>query len=119
MWLRRESGMGLPGFETNPIPERRHRVGAIDNEVAVVLLHREIAPIGTPARRVHAFRRAREREVLQHLAAGASNRHISRSLSITEKTASVHVSNILGKLNVRTRAEAVALIHRLALTEGS
>ena len=60
---------------------------------------------------------AREREVLSCLALGASNRQIARTLTISEKTASVHVSNILAKLQVRNRSEAVAAIHRLALVD--
>ena len=41
---------------------------------------------------------AREREVLTLIAAGATNRQIARQLSVTERTARTHVSNILGKL---------------------
>jgi DNA-binding CsgD family transcriptional regulator len=60
---------------------------------------------------------AREREVLGHVAVGATNRQIARALFISEKTASVHVSNIIGKLGVTNRGEAAALAHRLALVE--
>jgi DNA-binding CsgD family transcriptional regulator len=35
---------------------------------------------------------------------------------ITEKTASVHVSHILAKLDARNRGEAAAIAHRLGLT---
>jgi DNA-binding CsgD family transcriptional regulator len=58
----------------------------------------------------------RETEVLRLLAEGRSNREIADALFISAKTASVHVSNILGKLNVSTRGEAAALAHRLHLT---
>ena len=57
----------------------------------------------------------REREVLAHLAEGATNRQIAAALFISEKTASVHVSNILGKLGVRNRGEAAARAHRLGV----
>jgi DNA-binding NarL/FixJ family response regulator len=57
----------------------------------------------------------REREVLQHLVDGRSNRIIARQLFITEKTASVHVSNILAKLSVASRGEAAAAALRLGL----
>ncbi|MGZ4180186.1 MAG: helix-turn-helix transcriptional regulator [Solirubrobacteraceae bacterium] len=60
---------------------------------------------------------AREREVLVLLAQGATNREIAESLVITEKTASVHVSHILAKLDARNRGEAAAIAHRLGLTE--
>jgi DNA-binding NarL/FixJ family response regulator len=60
---------------------------------------------------------AREREVLVLLARGATNRDIAESLVITEKTASVHVSHILAKLDARNRGEAAAIAHRLGLTQ--
>jgi len=50
----------------------------------------------------------REQEVLELLAQGRTNRQIGAELFISEKTASVHVSNILGKLAVSSRGEAVA-----------
>ena len=54
----------------------------------------------------------REREVLLLLAEGRSNREIAAELFIAPKTASVHVSNILGKLGASTRTEAAAIAHR-------
>jgi len=54
----------------------------------------------------------REREVLRLLARGLSNREIGAELFISAKTASVHVSNILGKLNAASRTEAAAIAHR-------
>jgi DNA-binding NarL/FixJ family response regulator len=61
---------------------------------------------------------AREYEVLRLLAAGHSNREIAGELFISVKTASVHVSNILGKLGVTSRGEAAATAHRLRLFTG-
>ncbi|NDL59636.1 ATP-binding protein [Phytoactinopolyspora mesophila] len=55
---------------------------------------------------------AREREVLDLIAAGRSNREIGEALFISAKTASVHVSNILAKLGVSTRGEAAAVAYR-------
>ena len=54
----------------------------------------------------------REREVLSLLARGMSNREIGTELFITAKTASVHVSNILGKLGAASRTEAAAIAYR-------
>ena len=48
----------------------------------------------------------REREVLYLLARGLSNRAIARALGLTEGTVKIHVSNILSKLNVRSRTQA-------------
>jgi DNA-binding CsgD family transcriptional regulator/tetratricopeptide (TPR) repeat protein len=58
----------------------------------------------------------REREVLALVAEGRTNRQIADALFISDKTASVHVSNILAKLGVANRAEAAATVHRLGLT---
>ncbi|MBB4661632.1 helix-turn-helix transcriptional regulator [Conexibacter arvalis] len=57
----------------------------------------------------------RERQVLALVAAGATNREIGSTLFMAEKTASVHVSRILAKLDVRTRTQAAAVAHRLGL----
>ena len=54
----------------------------------------------------------RETEVLELLAQGLSNRQIGKALFISEKTASVHVSNIIGKLDVGSRTEAVVVARR-------
>jgi DNA-binding CsgD family transcriptional regulator len=57
----------------------------------------------------------RELEVLRLVAEGRSNREIAGELFISPKTASVHVSNILGKLGVASRGEAAARAHSLRL----
>jgi len=63
---------------------------------------------------------AREAEVLRLVAAGRSNREIAAELFISAKTASVHVSNILAKLNAASRTEAAAIAHRSGIaTEDS
>jgi DNA-binding NarL/FixJ family response regulator len=53
--------------------------------------------------------------VLALVAGGATNRQIGGELHMAEKTASVHVSRILAKLDVRSRTEAAALAHRQGL----
>jgi DNA-binding NarL/FixJ family response regulator len=50
------------------------------------------------------------------LAGGSSNRQIAGALFISDKTASVHVSNILAKLGATNRATAAATAQRLGLT---
>jgi len=57
----------------------------------------------------------RERQVLVLVAEGRTNREIGDALFMAEKTASVHVSRILSKLDVRSRTEAAAVAHRLGL----
>jgi DNA-binding CsgD family transcriptional regulator len=66
-------------------------------------------------RAIGASLTSREREVLALLCRGETNRQIAESLFITESTAGVHVSNILGKLDVGSRTEAVAVAHMAGL----
>jgi DNA-binding NarL/FixJ family response regulator len=51
----------------------------------------------------------REREVLGLLVAGASNKGIAHQLGLSENTVKAHVSHIFDKLDVQSRAEAVAV----------
>ena len=60
---------------------------------------------------------AREQEVLALVATGRTNRQIAEALFISPKTATVHVSNILSKLGVRSRVEAATIAHRLGVVE--
>jgi DNA-binding CsgD family transcriptional regulator len=54
----------------------------------------------------------REREVMQHVAEGLSNNEIADRLSISVRTVSTHVSNILGKLDLPNRSAVAAHVHR-------
>jgi DNA-binding NarL/FixJ family response regulator len=58
---------------------------------------------------------AREREVLLLVAEGATNREIAASLHLSEHTVNFHVKNILSKLHLRNRAQAVAYAIRTGL----
>jgi ATP/maltotriose-dependent transcriptional regulator MalT len=85
---------------------RRARVRLGDGPAAEARDARPADPFGlTP----------REREVLALVTRGRTNRQIAHRLFITEKTASVHVSNLLAKLGVANRREAAAVAHRLRL----
>jgi DNA-binding CsgD family transcriptional regulator len=59
----------------------------------------------------------RELQVLGLVARGATNREIGLELHMAEKTASVHVSRILAKLDVRSRTEAAAVALRQGLVD--
>ncbi len=83
---------------------------------ARLTLTRVPAPRAVPADPVEALGlTSRERDVLRLVSAGRTNRQIAEELFISPKTASVHVSNILGKLGVSGRGEAAAVAHRLGL----
>jgi DNA-binding NarL/FixJ family response regulator len=58
---------------------------------------------------------AREAEILALVGQGRTNAEIAAELFISTKTASVHVSNILRKLGVKSRIQAAALAHRQEL----
>jgi DNA-binding NarL/FixJ family response regulator len=58
---------------------------------------------------------AREREVLELLADGLSNKRIAKRLTISEHTAKFHIAGILAKLDARTRTEAVVTAARRGL----
>jgi DNA-binding CsgD family transcriptional regulator len=72
--------------------------------------HLGLDAAGPPGQSVPAQRRAdltaRETEVLHCLAAGLSNKQIARSLGISVRTVTVHVSNLLRKTNSASRTEA-------------
>jgi DNA-binding CsgD family transcriptional regulator len=59
---------------------------------------------------------AREREVLELMVAGLRNRDIAERLYITVRTVKFHVSNILHKLGVQSRAEVIVLAHNAGIS---
>ncbi len=72
-------------------------------EFAELVRREEPVPQDVPAPRLTP----REMEVLQELAKGLSNRDIAQSLSIAENTVKNHVRNILEKLHLHSRMQAV------------
>ncbi len=58
----------------------------------------------------------RERQVLELVAVGLSNQEIGQRLGLAEKTVKHYMTNILTKLQVRSRVEAALLAHRAGLT---
>jgi DNA-binding CsgD family transcriptional regulator len=78
----------------------------------------DLAPPGRPADQASGLAELlgltpREAEVLGLVARGYTNRQIAAALVVSVKTASVHVSHILDKLDARNRVEAAAIAHRL------
>ncbi len=61
----------------------------------------------------------REQETLSLLAAGKRSGEIAAELEISEKTVSSHMQHVLMKLNVNTRAQAVAVAYREGLTKAA
>jgi DNA-binding NarL/FixJ family response regulator len=103
---------------------------ATTSTLAATALHAEIRALAQRARldltpderpatpTAHPFHLTdRELQVLHLLKLGRRNREIAKTLYISESTASVHVSNILTKLDAKNRVEAAAIAHRLHLGE--
>lgn len=66
-----------------------------------------------PAEGLHLTER--ERQILSQLAAGLSQDEIAAALFISSKTVATHIQHVLLKLNVRSRAQAVAAAYRLGI----
>ena len=90
-------------------------------ETVLLELHAGASPdgpvgSGTPGREtVIEPLTPREREVLELVAEGMSNRAIAERLAISEHTVKFHVGALLGKLAASTRAELVAIAVRRGL----
>jgi DNA-binding NarL/FixJ family response regulator len=89
----------------------------LTEEIAILARRARIVLEGSAASAGGSGLTGRELEVLRLVAAGRSNRDIANELFISPKTASVHVSNILGKLGAASRGEAAAKAHTLGLVD--
>jgi DNA-binding NarL/FixJ family response regulator len=69
----------------------------------------EVVPIMAVSRQHPDTLTSREQEMLRLVAEGLTNREIGQRLSISEETVKVHVRNIYGRIQARSRAHAVAI----------
>jgi predicted ATPase/DNA-binding CsgD family transcriptional regulator len=86
--------------------------GAVAEAADVASAGLRMLPSTSPSERTTGRLTQREVEVLRLLAAGKSNPEIGAVLFISPRTAQTHVSNILAKLGVASRAEAAAVAIR-------
>jgi DNA-binding NarL/FixJ family response regulator len=118
---------GASGFLTKDVPRQElvaavkavaHGDAVLGPRVTRQLLdrvaHRLPAPTPPPA--LDALTE-REREVLSLIAGGLSNAEIARALVVAEPTAKRHVSNLLGKLGLRDRVQAVIYAYEHGVIE--
>lgn len=87
------------------------RMGAQQDAQQAANFLRQMGVVVTRARAKESLS-AREREVLDLLAKGLTNREIAERLVVSPKTVEHHVSQILSKLGARSRAEAAAMAVR-------
>ena len=80
----------------------------LDPTVAARLVERIASRERAILTRLDALTR-REREVLEHIAHGHSNKQIARELGVAEKTVKTHVGHLLAKLGVTDRTQAALL----------
>lgn len=112
---------GVAGYVTDEqsLPELRQAIGDLSAGaarcpplVSAALMHRIAALAREPgATREHPMLTRREAQILQLIGRGLTNKEIASELSIEVATVKNHVHNILGKLGVRRRAEAAAVVH--------
>jgi DNA-binding NarL/FixJ family response regulator len=116
------SGFLLKDAPTHEVVAAVRAVAAGDAVLAPTVTRQLLDQVGrrlpAPVSRApatHAQLTERERQVLGMLAAGLSNAEISRALVLSEATVKTHVSNVLGKLGLRDRVQAVIYAYETGL----
>jgi len=105
---------GVSGIELVRILRNIHAGDAyITPALAATLLQASAQPSEKPA--PFATLTVREREILERLAEGESNKQIAARLCMAERTVKHHMTNILQKLQVRNRVEAALIAQKAAL----
>jgi two-component system nitrate/nitrite response regulator NarL len=85
--------------------------------LAASLLIEMHQPAGKPADNLIDELTERERQILEGLASGSSNKEIGQKLFLAEKTVKHYITNILQKLQVRNRVEAALLAQKNSFKE--
>ncbi len=118
---------GASGFVTKDVPAeeliRAVRIIAAGDALLTPAVTRQLldrvarrlpAPVATGPEALNELTE-REREVLELLARGMSNAEIAAALIVGEATVKTHVSNVLAKLGLRDRVQAVVFAYEIGL----
>ena len=108
-------GYVLKGVSARELVGVVRTIAAGDVYVAPKLAWRLLSDFRKPQRSSLDELSAREREVLELVAAGLSNAEIGARLNVVEKTVKHHMTNILAKLQVSSRVEAALLGYKAGL----
>ena len=98
----------LAGVARGEAAITRRMASKILNEFAELSRRAEPVPVAAPANNLSA----REKEVLELVVKGATNKEIAATLCITENTVKNHLRNILEKLHLENRVQAAAFAVR-------
>jgi two-component system NarL family response regulator len=111
-------GYILKSADADDLLEAIRRVDAGEAMISPIMTLRLLQVLrsgGAPAPLPELPLTAREQDVFQLLASGASNREIADALTISENTVKTHVRNILEKLELDNRTEVAAFARRFKL----
>jgi two-component system nitrate/nitrite response regulator NarL len=75
---------------------------------------RQAAP-ANPVKQAFTVLTPREEQILAHLSRGQTNKEIARALALSEKTVKHYMTNIMQKLQVRNRVEAVLAMRQRSI----
>lgn len=106
------SGYVLKGAGGSELVSVIRSINAGEVYVAPALAWGMLRELRTPRTSPYDELTEREREVLELVAQGLSNAEIGEQLGLAEKTIKHYMTNILGKLHVRSRVEAALLVAR-------
>lgn len=105
------SGYLLKNIDTDYLTRAVRRAAAGETVVAEAMTSKLVAQLQAGARPAEPASEIdrltpREKEILECLARGESNKVIARSLELSESTVKIHVQNVLKKLNLSSRVQA-------------
>lgn len=96
-------------FLTESIRRAHHGESVVSAEMMGKLVEGVREPAQPPQAAGLALLSPRERELLGHIAVGASNKEIARALGVAESTVKIHVQHILRKLKLSSRVQVAVL----------